>query len=135
MKKDVESFLAAARALIGVPFVHQGRSEHGIDCIGLVVLAGKTCGIDTSADITNYSRTPHGVLLPLLEKALDPVEGEICPGDLLVFRFKHEPMHIGIWTGSTLIHTFATIGRVVEHELDDRWKAMVVCAYRFKEFA
>jgi cell wall-associated NlpC family hydrolase len=135
MTRDPESFVTAARTLLGVPFVHQGRSHHGVDCVGLVVLAANSCGIDTSADITNYSRAPHGVLIPLLEAALVTVEGEPRLGDLLVFRFKHEPMHIGIWTGSTLIHTFATIGRVVEHGLDERWKALVVGAYRLREFA
>lgn len=127
-----DDYLAAARALIGTPFVHQGRTRHGVDCIGLIVLAAQAVGIDTRADRTDYGRRPHGVLQPILDAAMVKVT-DWQPGDTLVMAFRHEPMHVAIYTGATVIHTYATLGKVVEHDLDARWRARVAGAYRLRE--
>jgi cell wall-associated NlpC family hydrolase len=134
-----QDFVDEARKMIGVSFVHQGRSINGIDCVGLVVLSARAIGIDTSADIINYSRLPHGVLLPILDECMTKVSDaneydKWQVGDVLVMKFINEPTHVGIWTGSTLIHTYSNLGKVVEHRLDDKWKRRVVAAYRLKEF-
>lgn len=128
----VNKFINHARSLIGTPFVHQGRSTDGVDCVGLVVLCAKEIGADTSGDKTNYSRLPHGVLLPILSEIMEKVD-DWKPADILVMKFLNEPTHIGIWTGSTLIHTYSSLKKVVEHRLDDKWKKRVVSAYRLKE--
>lgn len=55
----------AARAYLGVPFAHQGRSPAvGLDCIGLIVQAGLDGGHAFPAfDSTDYGRDPaHGLL-------------------------------------------------------------------------
>ena len=131
-----EKFVEEARKYLGVKYVHQGRSEHGIDCVGPIVLAAKAIGADTSGDMTNYSRLPHGVLLPILNNIMTKVPDgeEWAVGDVLVMKFKREPTHVGIWTGTTLIHTYSTLEKVVEHRLDDKWKSRVVSSYRLKEF-
>ena len=131
-----EQFVEAARKYIGVKYRHQGRSPHGMDCVGLLVLAANDIGADTSGDVTNYSRLPHGVLLPILDQLLVkvPDDEEWKTGDVLVMKFLNEPTHVGIWTGSTLIHTYSTLEKVVEHRLDDKWRKRVVSAYRLKEF-
>ena len=36
-----ETFVAAARGYVGVPWRHLGRSRTGVDCIGLVLLAAR----------------------------------------------------------------------------------------------
>ena len=40
-----ERVLAEARALLGTQWRHLGRSETGIDCIGLVLVAAARAGI------------------------------------------------------------------------------------------
>lgn len=129
-----KEFIEYARSLLGTKFVHQGRSVHGLDCIGLVVLCADHVGVDISADYTNYSRIPHGLLMPVMQENLIAVD-EWEPADVLLMKFKNEPMHVGIWTGDTLIHTYSVLGKVVEHSLDEKWKRRIVQAYRIKEFA
>ncbi len=43
---SAEAFVATARGFLGVPWVHQGRSEKGLDCVGLIVLSMRAIGID-----------------------------------------------------------------------------------------
>lgn len=57
------------------------------------------------------------------------------PGDILLMRFAGEPQHIALYTGATLIHSYASIRRVVEHRLDIKWARRIVQAYRIKEAA
>jgi len=127
-------FIAQARALVGTPFMHQGRSREGLDCIGLPVLAAQLAGdIDVSWDRTNYPPDPIGWLQPALELRLERVTTR-QPGDILLMRFGQEPQHVGIWTGATMIHAYSRAEKVIEHRLDDRWEKHVIATYRFKEF-
>ncbi len=131
-----EQVVEASRKRIGIPFRHQGRTEYGLDCVGLIVKSAEEAGIDTSADVTNYSRLPHGVLLPILETAMVklPDNAEWKPADVLVMKFINEPTHVALWTGDTVVHSYSVLGKVVEHRLDNKWKNRVVAVYRFKEF-
>jgi len=47
-----------ARRLLGVPWVHQGRSVHGVDCIGLVVLVEIAKGREVP-DRADYPQEAH----------------------------------------------------------------------------
>lgn len=127
-----DEVIDAARALLDVPFKHQGRSRSGLDCAGLIVHVAATLGLDY-ADHGGYSRSPSN---GLLESALD---GQPClervarrqPGDVLLMRFTGEPQHLGIFTGETLIHSYANVGKVCEHRVDEAWARRIVRAYRF----
>ena len=44
-----EGFLAEARKLLGTPWRHRGRSARGVDCVGLLLLAGWNSGADFDA--------------------------------------------------------------------------------------
>lgn len=44
-----------------------------------------------------------------------------------------DPQHLAIFTGDTLIHSYASVGSVCEHRLASVWAARIVCAYRFRE--
>jgi cell wall-associated NlpC family hydrolase len=126
-------FIAAARSYVGVPFRHQGRTRHGVDCIGLVVCAARDIGL-TLADRTDYPRDPNGLLQLEMARQFAPVESTQA-GDILLMRFRGEPQHVAILAGATLIHGYASIGRVVEHGLDAKWRRRIVATYRLKEFA
>jgi cell wall-associated NlpC family hydrolase len=126
-----QDIVAAARGYLGVRWHHQGRSKAGVDCLGLVVVVAHELGLST-ADSTDYGRLPDGMRLRNeLARHLEFVRGPGEPGDVLLFRFERRPMHVGIVSDIGLIHAFANLRKVVEHRLDDAWRARVVSAFRF----
>lgn len=126
--------IAAARAEIGTPFVHQGRlSGVALDCAGLIVQVATALGLDY-VDVPGYSRTPSG---GILEAALDAQPclervAEAEAGDVLLFRFTGAAQHLGITTGENLIHAYQKVGKVCEHRIDTQWQRRIVRIYRFK---
>ena len=131
--------LAAARACLNTPFVHQGRIPgRALDCAGLVVAVAKAIGADYQ-DVPGYGRTPaNGLLRQTLEAqpCLEPVAiAERQPGDILLMRFAKEPQHLAIFAGENIIHSYMDVGRVCEHGLTDVWRSRIVAAYRFRGLA
>ena len=134
-----DDIIAAARDLIGTPFVHQGRLPHiALDCAGLVVAVAQAVGVEY-IDQTGDSRSPSG---GLLESALDDQPGitrilpaDRQPGDVLLMRFSGDPQHLAILAGTTIIHAYEAPGLVCEHDLTDLWARRIVRVYRFKDLA
>lgn len=126
-----------ARAWIGTPFRHQGRAAHGLDCVGLVVLACAAVGRPVD-DVTSYGRDPHaGLLEQHLGAALRRVAREPRPGDVVACAFPAVVRHVGIvgehpLGGLSLIHTWSRVGRVVEHVFDAQWRRRVRGVYEVK---
>lgn len=113
-----EHFVAAARTWLGVPFRYQGRSENGIDCVGVVVESLATLGI--SLDVEPYGKQVSGdtVLRQLQAIGRRVLFAEARPGDIAVLNYRGESNHIGILTGErTMIHSLAFARRVVEQPL------------------
>ncbi|MDD5587276.1 MAG: NlpC/P60 family protein, partial [Alphaproteobacteria bacterium] len=53
-------------------------------------------------------------------------------GDVLLFRYDHQPQHVGLATSvGTMIHSFAPAERVVETSIGDYWRRRLLGAYRF----
>lgn len=117
-----------ARALVGTRFRPQGRCEHGLDCVG-VVLA--TFQIDGRAVRANYSlrgehrREVEGGLREHFRRV--PVRRS-RPGDVLVMSAGSQQIHLGIRTTVGFVHAHAGIRRVVETPGMPEWP--VVAAYR-----
>ena len=141
-----EEIITAARALIGTPFVHQGRRPHiALDCAGLVVAVAEEVGI-AALDQQGYGRRPSN---GLLQSALDGQPclarvspAEMQPGDVLLMRVVRDPQHLAIFAGyspvcesETIIHAEIGAGKVCEHRLDDTWRSRIVRVYRFLEAA
>lgn len=128
--------ITAARAYLGVPFRHQGRTPPlALDCAGLFVQVCRDLGLPV-IDEQGYGRNPWKGLLeqcigrqPFLCRA--PRE-QMQAGDILLMRFTVEPQHIAIHAGDTMIHAYEHSGRVVEHRLADVWRARIVHVYRFE---
>lgn len=131
-----------ARKYVGVPWVHQGRHpEHGLDCVGLVVLYLRARGIE-SQDRSDYGRDPDGSLRAELIRSIgSPVaEGRgssahALPGDVVIIEYAPRvPRHVAIvseFNGQPyLIHSDSAHGRVVEHPIDDRWARRIVGVWR-----
>lgn len=130
----MSSIVEYARECIGTPFRHQGRIVGvALDCAGVVAYVADRLGMSYDAP-TDYPRTPYQ---GLLEKTLDDQSCivrvfDMQPGDILLMRFKTDPQHLAIWTGETIIHAYESIGRCVEHHLDNAWRSRIVRIYRFR---
>lgn len=123
-----DDFITQARALIGVPWRHQGRTQWGVDCIGLIDLAFKGAGIDWAqlmgvVDKRDYARSAHPDLLCMVRKYCDPI-AEPIDGCLIVMRFPGEqyPRHFGVYARGNVIHADSRSGHVVEHGYRGVWK-------------
>ena len=133
---NAEQIIAAARACLGTPFVHQGRIPgQALDCAGLVMAVAQSIGADYQ-DQPGYGRTPANGLLQQalnIQPCLERVKiAERQPGDVLLMRFATEPQHLAIDAGDTLIHSYQQVGKVCEHGLTDVWLKRIVAVYRFR---
>lgn len=131
----VQQFLAQARSWLGVPWVHQGRSRHGVDCVGLLVCAARELGLAAAAaDVQGYARQPDGARLRALADAhLTAAAYPLQPGQVVLMRFDGPEQHIGLLGdypgGCSLIHAHSRLGKVVEHRLADVWAARIMAVY------
>ncbi len=126
------SVVAAARALLGVRYRHQGRTRLGLDCAGLVILVAHEMSL-SAFDTVEYGRLPDsGRMQALLDEHC--TRGTMQAGMVALLRFEAEPRHLGIVAdyphgGWSLIHALATERRVCEHRIDDAWRARIVALY------
>lgn len=116
--------IARARALLNIRFRLHGRTpELGLDCVGLIALAYRLerpvpFGYSLrSRDLAHWERIirDHG----FVRRRADWQSGDLlvlCPGPTQI--------HLGVWTGSSLIHADAGLGRIVEAPGTPRWPVM-----------
>ena len=118
-----DQVIAQAREWLGVRFVHQGRSRHGCDCLGFPsgVLGELGCTVGLEYLPINYARAPQGEVLATLSNVTREIP--LQPAALVLIRWpKSEfPSHAGIFTGENLIHSYQTVGKVVEHGYREPW--------------
>lgn len=133
---SVHAFVSAARELLGVKWRHRGRSLRGVDCVGLVALAGQRSALPNAIDVSGYGREPWD---DQLRKGCDerwgaPVD-DVRAGDIVLVRWGvREPSHLAIvgdhpLGGLTVIHAH-TLHGVIEQRLDARLRKAVVAVYR-----
>jgi cell wall-associated NlpC family hydrolase len=114
-----------AKSWIGTRYKHQGRSKHGVDCIGLVVVVCRSLRIVTDKlyDPLGYARLPsNGLLEDGVGRACTQLDGP-RPGCVVLIRWKpHEAAsHCAIFTGENIIHAYQKVGGVVEHGFRAGW--------------
>lgn len=125
-----ERFVAEARRWIGVPWVHQGRSRHGVDCIGLLLVVCRSLGL-SDYEVTGYGTAPNADFMRaecdrLMTRVAAP---EI--GDVILFRLSRNLLHAMIWSADRrVIHAWAAAGHVVEVGFPVAWLRRVAAAYR-----
>jgi cell wall-associated NlpC family hydrolase len=124
------TLIAEARTWVGVPFLHQGRSRDGVDCIGLIVETCRACGvlpIDFSTGV--YGRVPaHDMLRTRIAAHCERLPSARV-GSLVVIRWAREASHVALCLGETLVHAYERVGRVVEHGYRGRWVRMTDSAW------
>jgi hypothetical protein len=119
----------AARNYLDVKFHHQGRQPWALDCVGLVILAMRDIGYNP-VDSSGYSRMPDGIMLQTaMNTQLTQVSRRPEPNDILLMRIRRSPQHIAIATDQGIIHSYESVGKVVEHDLDARWRKRIVAVY------
>jgi hypothetical protein len=131
------AFVNAARKLKGARWRHRGRKPWAVDCVGLVVLAGRESGLVMHDEI-GYGREPWEDRLRTACQAhwgapLSVEDAE--PGDISLIRWsKGEPSHMAVVGdhpngGLTIIHA-NNIHGVVECSLAEPFRSCVVEIYR-----
>lgn len=92
--------IQAARELLGVRFLHQGRDPNtGLDCVGFLVALGRRIGYPDIKDVTDYRRVPSAeVIRQTLRHNCDeiPVD-EVGDGDIYLMRLGGiKPRHVSV---------------------------------------
>lgn len=139
-----DRFLEAVREYVGVKWKHRGRSKTGIDCVGLIHVAGKDCGLHDFVDDVEYTRISVGqdLLKPFRDHMEEIRLGPNCglsdlhDGDVLILRDNLMPQHCGVigtrWGQKTLIHATAYHGKVVEEFIKRDHYQKAITAFRFR---
>jgi len=122
MPRNGDLVVARARALIGTRFRPQGRSrEGGLDCVGLVAEA--VGAADVPRDYALRGSSPDRLAEGLAAVGLRRVEAARC-GDVLAMEAGPGQLHLGIFSGSGLIHGDAGLRRVAERP---GWPPWPIC--------
>lgn len=128
-----------------VPFVHQGRSLAGIDCVGALAWI-----LEYSGEIPAYPRDPVG---GELERELERILGVpilsyskvnklsdasvLQPCDIVSMQYAGPIRHVGILVPHlsipnqlSMVHTDSDVGRTTECILDDYWLRRIMKVWR-----
>jgi len=136
------AIIAEAREWIGTRWQHQAALKGvACDCIGLIAGTARNCGVREAtaflADIRfrSYGRQPEQEMLRLaLAEYLDPVSSPRA-GDVAFMLVPRSvvPQHFGILSAPDyMIHAYAQARKVVEHRLDEAWRARIVSYHAFR---
>jgi len=137
----VKVMIDEARAWIGTPFVHQGRTKgRAVDCLGLMIAVAKAAGFaDNDFDEHRYGPCPisKNMGAGIAEHMNRLPAKDARPGDWLWITYGIEPTHLAMLTEQgTIIHARPASGkgtsRVVEHRLTPQYRAKARAAWRFK---
>ncbi len=136
----IENFHLKAHKYIGVRFRHRGRTERGLDCIGLLVLTAKDCGYDIYKEIP-YGREPKNAMMEaqFFEYLGNPVDKKPEVNDIVLMKLRPEaqPSHVGVIThhphGLGIIHAYGEAGRVVHQRFSNKIANKVVGVYEWPE--
>lgn len=127
----------AARRLIGQPWRHQGRGLDGLDCVGVIIAVARAIGEGTDwLEQPYHFFPPEWQVRDVLEAHLHQLTGAPEPGDIALIRWRRTANHLAIVTDGGqpfgLLHSYRTIGRVVEHRADSYWRDRIAGTYSFR---
>lgn len=126
-----------SKKFLGIPFIHQGRTDAGYDCAGFIRKIAEDCNLykDEVIDIKGYSRIPDGLSLRnalIKGTAKEKSFKNIKAGDIILMSFIKEPQHLSLYLGNgKIIHSYQGAGKIVMHDLDSKWLKRVVSVFEF----
>lgn len=149
---DAKTCVNFARTWLGTRYQHQGRRKKneqdrgGVDCLGLLMgIAGDLSLVDkhglplVAHDHRIYSKQPDADFMKqCLRAAMEEKPfSALQPSDVILLEMDGNAQHVGlcvqndIWGAGELgiIHAYAPARGVVEHRLDDAWKARVCACF------
>lgn len=126
----------AAKQTVGTAYHSMGRKVGvGLDCVGVVVHCAQAIQYPY-VDCKRYSEKPgQKELFAYLDANFEEIElDKAQPGDILVFWFREKGVeqHLAMKSDLGMIHIYNTVGRVVEHGIDEFWQKRLLRAYQFK---
>jgi cell wall-associated NlpC family hydrolase len=120
-----------ARSWLGVKFKKGGRDRLGVDCIGLLVGVGRSCGLEIE-DTIQYSFDPEPEKFSrLVYGQTDPHPFKnLKPGLIVLLRQSIFPMHTGIISKDnygrlSIINANLRERKVVEQQFSD-WHELII---------
>ncbi|MDZ3830333.1 MAG: NlpC/P60 family protein [Sphingopyxis sp.] len=109
--------LAAARAMVGVPFRRQGCDPAtGLDCVGLVWAAFAAAGraLARPADYPMRGWSAERIAAALRAAGFQPVRAERRDGDVALIADAAGQFHLAMIGQDIVVHAHAGLRRVVE---------------------
>lgn len=138
---DLE-FVRVARTWIGVPFLHQGRSRAGVDCIGFILCVGAQTGrVSKNFERADYGRMADtDELIRKIKHYCEEIPGPEL-GCLMTMSWGSFPRHSAIYAGESkrgeprMIHCYGRKGiqKVVEHNWTGPWPKVTTGFFRVPE--
>ena len=129
---DAQRVIDTARTHLGIRFRYNGRDARGLDCVGLVKAAFAPV-FDLDWPVFARVATDEDGRQQLGRYFARVPDDQMQPADVLLYRFVRAT-HIGLYTGSGVIHAAVTARQVVEQRLDHPLLAgRLVGVYRLKE--
>lgn len=103
----------AAHAMIGARFRLHGRdADSGLDCVGVIVAAYAAVGVRIAAPddypLRGWSATRASAWLDRCGQ-----RGALFPGGVVLIAQPAAQIHLGLWSGDSVIHAHAGLRRVV----------------------
>lgn len=115
-----------ARAWVGRKFAHQGRTQWGVDCIGLVICVRNELlpWPEGMKSTRTYARNPNGALLPAIQEHCTRIYVPE-PGCIALMAWPQQKpeqaSHVGFLTPDNIIHAYEAAGKVVETGYRGHW--------------
>jgi hypothetical protein len=136
-----QDILTCARTYLGVRYRHQGRTAHGLDCVGLLIRVAHDLQL-TDFDLTGYGRHPDPTqMTTLLAAHLHKQPGGTAPrpAEILLLADGPYPCHLALVGDKgepfSLIHAWLPARKIVEHRASPDWLAKIRGLYRFPQLS
>lgn len=136
-----DAVVAEARRWVGTRYRVKGRSETGLDCIGLLVVVARSLGVPHT-DRLDYADWPdpnHAILRELGRDLVRMPGARLSPGTIGVFAEQRLPCHCGFFSERQgvvhVIHARLRSGRVLEEPyVEQRTNAFrLIAQFRFPQ--
>jgi NlpC/P60 family putative phage cell wall peptidase len=143
MSEARTQIVAAARAWVGTPYVHQASLQGvGCDCLGLVrgvfrqLCGHEPEGVPPYTPDWSEASGDERLWAAAARHLAEVPAGQARAGDVVLMRMREGSVakHLGILAGNaagpTLVHAYSRIG-VVESPLTQPWARLIVAAFAF----